>query len=89
MLSDRLLELGGLTQLQRLAADKSPWAVLATLVLIASVGIIVDYARMLWLRSKMVSHDIPWSLPGPFTTDTALASGPLTPAYGGQHLPAA
>jgi len=55
MLSDRLLELGGLAQLQRIAADKSPWAVVATLLLIASVGIIVDYARMLWLRSKMVS----------------------------------
>lgn len=55
MLSDRLLELGGLAQLQRIASDKSPWAVLATLFLIASVGVIVDYARMLWLRSKMVS----------------------------------
>ena len=58
MLSDRLLELGGLAQLQRVAGDKSPWAVLAALLLIASVGTIVDYARMLLLRSKMVSSFI-------------------------------
>lgn len=55
MISDRLLELGGLASLQKIANDVSPWAALATLLLIASVGVIVDYARMLWLRSKMVS----------------------------------
>lgn len=55
MLSDRLLELGGLAELQRIASGKSPWAVIATLLLIGSVGVIVDYVRMLWLRSKMVS----------------------------------
>jgi hypothetical protein len=55
MLSDRLLELGGFAHLQRIASGKSPWAVLATIILIASVGVIVDYACMLWLRPKMVS----------------------------------
>jgi hypothetical protein len=55
MLSDRLLELGGLAKLQQIANDTSPWAALGTLLLIASVGVVLDYTRMLWLRSKMVS----------------------------------
>lgn len=64
MLSDRLLELGGLAHLQRIASDKSPWTVLATLLLIASVGVIVDYARMLWLRSKMPPGPLPLPIVG-------------------------
>jgi hypothetical protein len=55
MLSDRLLELGGLAQLQQIAKDTSPWKALGTFLLIALVGVVLDYTRMLWLRSKMVS----------------------------------
>jgi hypothetical protein len=55
MLSDRLLELGNLARLQKPTTGSSPWLILGTLLLIAATGIAVDYIRMLWLRSKMVS----------------------------------
>lgn len=56
MLSDHLLELLSLAKLQQITNNTSPWAVLGTLLLIASVGVLLDYMRMLRLRSKMVSQ---------------------------------
>lgn len=59
MLSYRLLELSSLTnKLQRILRDTSLWTALATLLLLACIGLAIDYARMLTLRSKMP--------PGPF-----------------------
>lgn len=55
MLSDRLLELVNIAKLQQVINGGSPWLVLSSLLLVVTIGVIVDYGRMLWLRSKMVS----------------------------------
>lgn len=54
MLSDQFLDVVGLMGLQKLLQDVSPTQVVVTLLSCAVVAIVVDYARMLWLRSKMV-----------------------------------
>lgn len=54
MLSDQFYDVVGLVGLQKLLQDVSPIQVLVTLLAIVVAGIAVDYARMLWLRSKMV-----------------------------------
>jgi hypothetical protein len=55
MSSDRLLELVNIARLQQIINGGSPWLALSSLLLVATVGVLVDYGRMLWLRSKMVS----------------------------------
>lgn len=54
MLSDQFYDLLGLVSLQRLLQDASTWKAATTLLALVLIGVIVDYARMLWLRSKMV-----------------------------------
>jgi len=56
MLSDRVLELSSLTRLQAVLAGSSVWQVIGAVVAIISLAVLGDYARMLWLRSKMVSN---------------------------------
>lgn len=54
MLSDQLLDVVGLVSLQKLLRGVSPSQVAITFLSLAAVAIVVDYLRMLWLRSKMV-----------------------------------
>lgn len=55
MLSDNVYDILGVVHLQQLFRDSSPWTILGTVLVAAAVGVAVDYGRMLWLRSKMVS----------------------------------
>ena len=54
MLSDQFHDLFAIAGVQRLLKDSSPWAVCSAVVVIVAVTLVIDYARMLWLRSKMV-----------------------------------
>lgn len=54
MLSDQFYDFVGLISLQKLLQDVSPWKVVTTTLILAVVGVVLDYGRMLWLRSKMV-----------------------------------
>lgn len=55
MLSDQIFDLVGLLGLQKkLVADISATQILTILLALGIVAIAVDYARMLWLRAKMV-----------------------------------
>lgn len=55
MLSDQIFDLVGLVGLQKkLAADISATQIFTILLALGIVAIAVDYARMLWLRAKMV-----------------------------------
>lgn len=54
MLSDQIFDLVGLVGLQKLATDISAWKILTTILTLGVVGIVLDYARMLLLRAKMV-----------------------------------
>lgn len=56
MLSDQIFDLVGLVGLQKLVTDISAWKVLTTILTLGIVGIVVDYARMLMLRAKMVRN---------------------------------
>lgn len=54
MLSDHIDELMGLVGLQKLLQDVSLWKVVTGIYILTLLGVAVDYARMLWLRAKMV-----------------------------------
>lgn len=54
MLSDQFHDLFAIAGVQRLVLDSSPWAICSALAAIAAVALVIDYGRMLWLRSKMV-----------------------------------
>lgn len=54
MLSDQFYDVVGLVSLQRLLQDVSPSEIITMTLALAVVAIAIDYARMLWLRSKMV-----------------------------------
>lgn len=56
MLSDQFYDVVGLVGLQRLLHDVSPTQIATTLLILAFFAISIDYARMLWLRSKMVGY---------------------------------
>lgn len=54
MLSDQFYDLVGLVGLQKLIHDASPWNLITTTLTLVLVAVAIDYARMLWLRAKMV-----------------------------------
>lgn len=54
MLSDQLLDLAASIRIQRVLAEAGAGKIAATVLAIALLAVVVDYARMLWLRSKMV-----------------------------------
>lgn len=54
MLSDQFYEVVGLVGLQNFLRDASLAQFLAATLAIVIIGVVVDYIRMLWLRSKMV-----------------------------------
>lgn len=54
MLSDQFLDVVGLVGLQKLLRDVSLSQVVTAILGLAAVAIVVDYLRMLRLRSKMV-----------------------------------
>lgn len=54
MFSEHIKNLFGISSLQGYLRDVSVGNILALLGGLLVVGITVDYARMLWLRSKMV-----------------------------------
>lgn len=54
LLSGEFEDLVGLVGLQKLLRDVSPWKAVTTTLALVFVGVVIDYARMLWLRSKMV-----------------------------------
>lgn len=91
MLSDQIFELVGLVGLQKLVTDISLWKVVATIISLGIIGIVVDYARMLLLRAKMVLS--PSNQPPFPTTSTdadlfcsCTAPGAIPLSYRRQHL---
>lgn len=54
MLTNRLDEMFGLAGLQRLLQEGSVGVAVVTALLLAIGSIVLDYTRMLWLRSRMV-----------------------------------
>jgi len=56
MLSDRFYDLASIEALQRAVRDVTPGQVLLTVAALLGTALVVDYAWMLWLRSKMVSN---------------------------------
>lgn len=56
MLSDQFYDLIGLVGLQKLLRDASLWQLITTTLALVLVGVVIDYARMLWLRAKMVGE---------------------------------
>lgn len=56
MLTNRLDEMLGLAGAQRLLQEGPVGLTVATVLLLAIGAIALDYARMLWLRSKMVQY---------------------------------
>jgi len=89
MLSDNLLELDVLARLRGALRDTSPWAAIGSFLVIALVAVVVDYGRMLWLRSKMVSPHLPpreaWRLLVVFT-DRITAARPAPVPNCREHL---
>lgn len=64
MLSVHSFDLAGLVSLQRFLSDISIWQLVATVLAVITIGIAVDYARILLLRAKMVrQHKISSHLP--------------------------
>lgn len=56
MLTSHLDEMFGLAGAQRLLREGPVGLTVATALLLAIGSIALDYARMLWLRSKMVQY---------------------------------
>lgn len=54
MLTNHLDEMFGLAGLQRLLQEGSVGVAVVTALLLAIGGVVLDYTRMLWLRSRMV-----------------------------------
>ena len=61
---DHLIETISLVKLQSLVVVYGVSGILLAIVTIAAVAVVVDYARMLYLRSKMPPGPLPWPIVG-------------------------